>query len=122
MGKKMIKTGLSCRVNAKLMLMKCFLSNEATRRLVIEKMKEMGTGGMSVPEECQELLMKEFGMRITSVTRLDDEGLEKVYDRLAPVSYTHLDVYKRQGTQRAVFRLCGLQSCVPSRDLENQRQ
>ncbi|MEW4415232.1 hypothetical protein [Clostridium sp. AN503] len=83
MGKKMIKTGLSCRVNAKLMLMKCFLSNEATRRLVIEKMKEMGTGGMSVPEECQELLMKEFGMRITSVTRLDDEGLEKVYDRLA---------------------------------------
>lgn len=83
MGKKMIKTGLSCRVNAKLMLMKCFLSNEATRRLVIEKMKELGIGNQYVPEECQELLMKEFGMRISSVTRLDDEGLEKVYDRLA---------------------------------------
>ena len=41
-----------------------------------------------------------FGTILDDV-QIDDELVQAAFDRyMAPVSYTHLDVYKRQGVQR----------------------
>lgn len=82
MEKKIIKRGLCCKVETKLALMRSFLTNEENYRTVIGIVKAKGLGRELVPEEQQDQIMKEFGIRIGSVNRLDDEVLRATYDAL----------------------------------------
>ena len=43
-------------------------------------------------------------VKVTNNNKLTPENINKIVDTFAPVSYTHLDVYKRQELQYALGR------------------